>query len=199
MRNKIITFLLVFSSSVVLAQNLEIDIHGRKLGYFIMIENKLKSEVFTSRHPFSSDPDLPPPVIYRRKEKNIPDLLVYYFYNGADSTINRIIYVWDTNNFPTDNLTDKKIAPKSRAALVERYRRICRQVELKYGASKSSGNVKDLSKVNLTSASRSDDWLPTDYTRITAYLHLSDEDEKHGSITIPAANNVRLFVYDFTP
>ena len=198
MSKNIITLLLIFSPITILAQKPQFDIHGRKLSYFVAIENKLKSEVFQSSGHYQ-DENLPSPVIFRRKETDMTDMLAYYFYNKADSTINHIIYEWDARNFYTEKLSSANVSLSTMAALAERYKQLYSQIKRKYGKSEISGNVVDLSNINLTSAGRSDDWLPDDSTRVTSYIELSDKSVKKDGVGIPPINSVRLFIYTLKP
>ena len=51
------------------------------------------------------------PIKFLRKEKEIPDLTVYYFFKKADSTMSYILYEWDISNFEKQENNQKSEKP----------------------------------------------------------------------------------------
>ena len=81
-RKSIITLILLFIWDSGFSQEslLELDIHNKKIDHFENLERKLGSTKFNSDQTYISSGNVAQPVIFLRKEKNLPDLLVYYTY-----------------------------------------------------------------------------------------------------------------------
>lgn len=107
MKNILILTFIFLNINQIIAQEIITEIQAKKVSYFIDIENKLKSELFDTNQTYMSMDDSAQPIIYRRKEKNIPDLLVHYSFSKKDSIMNNVLYEWDTSNFEKQDNNQK--------------------------------------------------------------------------------------------
>ncbi|MEZ0131829.1 hypothetical protein AB9T88_19400, partial [Flavobacterium sp. LBUM151] len=73
---KIILGFVIFQFNLTFSQEITTEIQGKKIDYFVNIEKKLESELFNTDQTYLSMDDSAQPFIYKRKEKDIPDLLV---------------------------------------------------------------------------------------------------------------------------
>ncbi len=82
----ILTLLLISNLGYSQKSFIELDIHGKKIDYFRNLEKKLGSTKFNSDETYISSGNVAQPEIFLRKEKDLPDLLVYYTYFKKDVT-----------------------------------------------------------------------------------------------------------------
>ena len=165
----------------------------KKVAFFIALEEKLGSTKFdTGRHYISMD-DSAQPIIYRRKEKGIPDLLVFYTFSKKDSLVTEILYEWDKGNFEDGD--DTKMPPEFNKALVKKYLDLQKNTASVYGSATTEGNLEDLSKAEETGGlKRSDLWKPNDSLKINIYTSISNYYEKRGAVTTPTTHRIRVYV-----
>jgi hypothetical protein len=173
-------------------QNLQLDIHVNKLGDFINLEQSLGSKKVKSESNYVSGRGAVQPEIYRRKEEKVPDLLIYYFYNEKDSTINYILYEWDESNFTGFKENAKKTNAEV-ANFIEKYNQLYTQVAAKYGKSEQKGDLTNISLVD-EGMTRTDNWKPNDSTEVEMYTTLSNKYEKRGMVTTNPTYRIRLYV-----
>jgi hypothetical protein len=137
MRKIIITFLTVplfWNVGVSQDLNIELNTQNKKIDYFKNFEENLGSEKYNTGRTYISNKPVAQPEIYLRKEKDLPDLLVYYTFFKADSTISEINYEWNVYNFDTSENNTKSLDFEKK--LIERYNQIVAFVSSKYGKSK---------------------------------------------------------------
>ncbi|MDR6760817.1 hypothetical protein J2Y38_001015 [Flavobacterium sp. 2755] len=193
MGKTIIFLLLISSSNLIFSQEIFTEIQGKKIDYFITIEKNLKSELFDTNQNYISLDDSAQPLIYKRKEKNIPDLLVQYFFSKKDSIINEILYEWDVNNFEKK---DNNVKPeKFNKALIEKYKTLLKTLNNKYGESKSEGNLDNFKEIDTNKGlKRNDSWSPSDSLEIEMYTTISNYYKKEGFATTNPTHKIRLYV-----
>jgi len=73
------------------AQEISTEIHGRKMKEFISLEKKLGSHLYRGVRDLIIPGGMATPLLYRRAESGIPDLLVTYTFSIKDSLVNNII------------------------------------------------------------------------------------------------------------
>jgi hypothetical protein len=134
------------------------------------------------------------PLIFRRKEKDIPDLKTYYFFYNSDSTIHQILYEWDDNNFKRKEKNIK--SPAEIKAFIEKYKALYSQIAERYGISESEGDLNDLSKIETGDFRKKDTWKTKDSTEIQLYTVLSSKYKRTGDITITPTYRIRLYIND---
>jgi hypothetical protein len=196
MRKIIITFLTVplfWNVGVSQDLNIELNTQNKKIDYFKNFEENLGSEKYNTGRTYISNKPVAQPEIYLRKEKDLPDLLVYYTFLKADSTISEINYEWNVYNFDTSENNTKSLDFEKK--LIERYNQIVAFVSSKYGKSKEEGNLDDLSNINTQNGLRqSDAWQPNDSLKIYSYITISDYYKKGNSFTISPTHIIRLYI-----
>ena len=87
----------IFSSLPALAQkslNIATELNG-KVGPYLELEKQLGSTLFLRKPDKDHKPGLAKPIIYRRAEAKIPDLLVTYTFAEKDSVLKGIDYEWN--------------------------------------------------------------------------------------------------------
>lgn len=177
------------------SQNIELHIHGKKLTDLLRIEQVLGSERLENKTIYISGPGVAQPIGFRRKETDLPDLAVHYFYFKQDSAIDYILYEWDDNNF-TEHTEGEQRSEKEMNAFKDGYKKLFTRVFQTFGKSKSGSDPEDLSKIPTGDLSRVDTWEPDDSTQIECSVDLSNKYEKRGMVTITPAFRIRLEVHN---
>ncbi|SEW20087.1 hypothetical protein SAMN05421841_1553 [Chryseobacterium wanjuense] len=192
MKVKILGFLLI--SQFYLSQNIiQADIQGKKLDYFVQLENKLGSKIYKTDEEHISSGEVLQPVIFERKEKDIPNLLVFYTPNKKDSTISEILYEWDVYNFDKGDNVKKTLSFNK--AMIKKYYQLVDEVSKKYGKSIQKGNLEKLELLNAEDGlERSDNWEINKNLKINSYIILSEYYEKNGMVTTTPTHKIRLYV-----
>jgi hypothetical protein len=185
----LISFILTHFAS---GQNLQLDIHTNKLGDFIKLEQSHDGKEIERKSTYISERGVAQPIIYRRKEEKVPDLLSYYFYYENDSTIKYVLYEWDESNF-TGFVENAKKTSAEIANFIKKYNQLYAQIAKKYGKSEQEGDLTDVSLIE-KGMTRKDKWKPNDSTEIEMYTTLSNKYEKRGMVTINPTYRIRLYV-----
>ena len=175
-------------------QNLiQIDVQGKKINDFIQSENKLGSKLFKSNEDYGSIRPVLQPVIFERKEKDIPNLLVFYTQYKKDSTIAEILYEWDVSNFEKGDNVKKSLAFNK--AMVKKYKDIVTEISKKYGKSIQNGNLENLKNLTLEEGvNREDEWSVNDSLKVNSYITLSEYYNKNGMVTTVPTHKIRVYV-----
>lgn len=190
-----LTFLLIWNLGFCQKSYIELDIPGKKMDYFRNLERELGSTKFNSDQTYISGGNEAQPEIYLRKEKNLPDLLVYYTFFKKDSTISEINYEWDVYNF--DKSDDNIQSLDFEKNLIKKYNSIIEFVSSKFGNSEVVGSLTDLSKINSNEGlRRKDTWNPSDSLKIIAYTTISNFFKKDKFVTVNPTHRIRLYVYN---
>ncbi len=192
-----ITSAFILISIFVHSQVLELDTHKRKLVDFLQLEEKMGSVRVENKSNFISGNGVAQPVQFMRKEKGIPDLLVYYFYFQHDSSIYYILYEWDESNFK-DYQENTKISSPEINAFIDRYKALYGQVSKTFGEGKSEGSITDMSKIETGDFDKQDIWNPNDSTKIDLSITLSSKYEKKGAMSINPTYRIRLYTTNLT-
>ena len=123
---------------MVRAQSLSLDIHSSKLADFIGLETRLGSKKVENEFRYILERGVAQPVIYRRKQERVSDLLCNYFYYEKDSVIQYILYQWDETNLngyqEIARKTDSEIV-----GYVNKYNALYAQIAKRYGDSEKEG------------------------------------------------------------
>lgn len=174
-------------------QVIELDLKDKKIDYFIGIEKKLGSKPYETDTEYLSPGDVAQPKIFLRKEKNIPDLLVYYTFRKSDSIVTTIQYEWDVYNFEKE---DNNVKPLSFAKnLISKYNEIISLISARYGKPETEGNLDDLSKINSHEGlKRNDKWNLKDDLKIYTYTNISNYYIKNGAVTVNPTHRIRLYI-----
>lgn len=165
----------------------------KKISFFITLEEKLGSTKFDTGSQYISMDDSAQPVIYRRKEKGIPDLLVYYTFSKKDSLVTEILYEWDKGNFEKND--NKKMSLEFNKALANKYLSLQKSIVSVYGSATTEGSLENLSKTEESGGlKRSDLWKPNDSLKINMYTSISNYYKKEGMVTTTPTHRIRLYV-----
>jgi hypothetical protein len=190
-----LTLLLIWNLGFCQKSYIELDIDGKRIDYFRNLEKELGSTKFNSDQTYISSGNVAQPEIYLRKEKSLPDLLVYYTFFKNDSTISEINYEWDVYNF--DKKDDNTQSLDFEKSLIKKYNTIIDEVSAKFGSSKVEGSLDDLSKINSREGlNRADTWTPSDSLKIYAYTTISNYFKKDNFVTVNPTHKIRLYVYN---
>jgi len=184
---------LILIGSYTYSQPLELDTHHKKLADFLQLENSLGSLRLEDKSDHISEAGVAQPVEFRRKEKGIPDLLVYYFYFKKDSALDYILYEWDDENF-NGRQENAQLSSTAINAFINKYKDLYSQVAQRFGKSDSTGSLTDLSKIKTGEFNREDIWKPDDSTKLDLYIVLSSKYEKNGPVTINPTYHIRLYI-----
>lgn len=193
MKQSILIAFILIQFNLTFSQEISTEIQGKKIDYFIRIEENLKSEIFDSGQTYLSMDDSAQPFIYKRKEKNIPDLLVQYSFSKKDSIINEVLYEWDVYNFEKQDNNQK--SENFEKSLIEKYNNLKKTITNKFGLPEIKNNYSNLAqyKQKLFFEENSN-WKPNDSTEIVMYATVSNYYEKNGAITINPTHRIRLYI-----
>jgi hypothetical protein len=173
------------------------DIKGKTMAYARGFEKAAKSTLVEATSNYASGPDIGQPEVFRRKEKLLPDLLVYYFPNIKDSTINYILYEWDEANFSKNH--DATIQPvASLQPYIAQYLGIEKLAESIFGQPETSGSVDDLALIETGRFKRKDNFAK-DGVSAEMYIVLSNKQETNGIVSIMPTHRVRMYVKAIPP
>src|SRR5690606_21679979 len=137
-----LTIGVIFLSISTFGQNFLFNIHDKNISEIRQIENSLGSEKIPNESNYLMSEIQP--ISFRRKEKNLPDLIVQYEYK-KDSTLIEILYEWDVYNF--NKKDNNKQSSKLQKAFIKKYLSIKNNISSKFGESiKDEG---DLTKTEL--------------------------------------------------
>lgn len=192
MKIKMLGILLI--SQFCYSQNIiQTDIQGKKLNDFIQLENKLGSKIVKTDEEYISFEPVLQPVIFERKEKEIPNLRVFYKAYKTDSVIAEILYEWDVYNFDKGENVKKPISFNK--AMIKKYEELVKEISEKYGKSTQRGDLKKLELINSDDGlERSDEWNVNNALNINSDIILSEYYEKNGMVTTTPTHKIRLYV-----
>ena len=177
------------------SQTPELDIHKNKLSDFLKIENDLKSERLENNATYVTPNGVAQPILFKRKQTNLPDLIISYFYFQKDSSITHLLYEWHDK---TVNGQNPKKTSKEITSFIDKYNELYYQIFKTFGGSKSKGDLNDLSKIETGDFEKTDTWKPNDSTDIELYIILSSRYEKKGNTTINPTYLIRLDIRNRT-
>lgn len=193
MKKSILIAFILIQFNQTFSQEIITEIQGKKINYFVNVEKKLKSELFDTGQTYMSMDDSAQPIIYKRKEKNIPDLLVQYSFSKKDSILNKVLYEWDVYNFEKNDNNVK--SEKFNKALIEKYKELLKTLTSKYGESKYDGNLDNLKDIETDKGlNRRDNWKPNDSLEIEMYTSISNYYKKEGFVTSIPTHRIRLYI-----
>jgi hypothetical protein len=191
MNKHLLTIGLILTASSVFSQNIILDFHKKNLADFINVEKSLNSQrVIDSSTDYVSGDDLAQPVLFRRTEKHLPDLIVYYYFK-KDSTLADILYEWDEKNCKNYNDT-AIISQQEITAFIDKYKELYDEISKVYGEGSKDGDLDTYSKTK--EVERQDVWETKDNTEIELYITLSSEYSKSAFATINPTYRIRLYI-----
>jgi len=178
----------------VFGQEYGFDIHNTSLDEYIQIEKKLKSEKTLNTTNYVSFNGDAQPIKFKRKEKDIPDLMVSYHFKEKDSTMSSILYEWDVSNFEKKDNNQK--SAKFQKALVKKYNALEKMINEHFGEAKIEGDLSDLSRTDKKDGrlNKKNIWQPNDSTEIVMYTAISNFYEKNGMVTTNPTHRIRLYI-----
>lgn len=191
MKNIIIGFLLISTS--VFGQEFNFDIHNTSLDEYLKMEERLGSEKIptTSNHvSFSGEAQ---PVKFLRTERIIPDLIAFYFFKKADSTMSYILYEWDISNFEKQDNNQK--SEKFQKALIAKYKELKKYISESFGQPEVKSNYSNFTQYDQKNFfEEKSTWNPNDSTEVELYSIASNHYEKKGATTINPTHRIRLYL-----
>ena len=191
MQKVLLFFFSVFAVCTGNAQ--KFDTNSHKLQFFTNLEQTLKSKKFITQTEYISSPGIAQPVIYRRKETLLPDLLCYYFYYIRDSSIAYVLYEWDEQNFSKQEPSIK--SDKEIKSFISKYNNIYSDIISKFGQSITGGDKLIVSAVK-KGITKIDNWKLENGTKIQLYITLSSLKEKNLDFETTPTYRIRLYIYN---
>jgi hypothetical protein len=188
-----ITLVLITITFVGYAQAIELNVRQTKLNDLIAAEKKLGGIPQENKARHLLPGGVAQPLLYKRLQKNIPDLLVYYFYLQKDSSIYYILYEWDESNF-TGYRENAKKTTKEVKHFIQEYRNLRSYISEKFGESQHSGNLDDISLIDKGDFKPSDKWKSNDSISVDLSMVLSHKFEKRDAVTTNPTYRIRLYV-----
>lgn len=180
---------------IVFGQDYGFDIHNISLDEYIKMEENLESERIPAMSNHSSFNGDAQPILYKRKEKIIPDLVAFHFFKEKDSTMSYVLYEWDASRNRDPNNLDVKQSEKFIKAFVKKYNELENSITKLYGKPEIKGYLPDLKNINVDDVlEKTDVWKPNDSTEIKLYTIQSNLYEKRGAMTKSPTHRIRLYV-----
>lgn len=190
---KNLLFVFVFTSVSAFGQEFNFVINNSSLSKYVEMEESLGSERIptTSNHiSFSGEAQ---PFKYKRKQKVIPDLTVYYFFKEKDSTISYILYEWDVYNFEQQDNNQK--SEDFQKALIAKYKNLKEIISNDYGNPEVKRNYSNISKLDsLNTFVESSTWRPDEKITIKLSSTVSNYYQKKSGVIINPVHRIRLYV-----
>ena len=168
------------------------DIKSKTIDYARGYEKTVNGIPADATSDYLSGPGIGQPVVYRRKEKLLPDLLVYYFPNTKDSTINYILYEWDEANFTKSRQAVRQPLEKLKP-YIDKYLRIKVQAEARFGKGETGGSANDPALIE-TGKFKLKDGFAKDGVTVEMYVILSNKQETNGIVSILPTHRIRMYV-----
>jgi hypothetical protein len=190
-RTALLIFLLICFAASSYAQY-TFDIKGKTLAYARGFEKAANGTPIELTITFLSGPHIGQPEVYRRKQQSLPDLLVYYFPNGTDSTLNQVLYEWDDTNF-ANNRDAIKQPLTALQPYIDHYLSIQKQAEAIFGKPETTGSLDDKALIETGRFQRKDKFNK-DGVSIEMYIVLSNKQETNGIVSIMPTHRVRMYV-----
>jgi len=185
-----ISFLFLFFNAS--AQDIQLNIHGRKMREFINLEQKLGGELFEREMDRPVARGMATPLTYKRRETGIPDLTVTYTFSSKDSLIDYINYEWEMNNF--EQLTKKQLLGLQKA-MISKHQLLADHLHQKLGEGRKNGNLNDLHKMNNKGGLRSNEfWKPNDTLMVDLFALFSNYKDEEPPIFARPKNTVSVLV-----
>jgi len=178
----------------IFSQNtIQTDIKGKKIDYYFELEKKLGSKIYKTDKEYISVKPVIAPFVFERKEKEIPNLLVFYKLYKEDSAIAEILYEWDVRNFEKGDNINKSLSFNK--AMIKKYYKLVDEISKKYGDSQYEGNLEKLELLNSEEGlSRRDNWQVNDKFKVFSYINLSEYYESNGLVTTIPTHRIRFYV-----
>lgn len=139
MKRLLFGYILLISQFIFSQNIIQTDIKEKKIDYYFELEKKLGSKIYKTDEEYISVKPVTAPFIFERKEKEIPNLLVFYTLNKEDSAIAEILYEWDVRNFEKGDNIKKSL--RFNKAMIKKYYKLVDEISKKYGDSKYEGNL----------------------------------------------------------
>jgi len=168
------------------------DIKGKDLEYVQGYEKAAKSVSVKPASQYLDVPGIGQPLIFRRTEKLLPDLLVYYFPNTKDSTINYVLYEWDESNFTKDRQAVKQPLEKLKP-YIDKYTALKQQAVAFFGEPETSGSMNDLTLIE-AGKFRQKDYFVKNGVSLEMYIALSNKQETNGIVSILPTHRIRMYI-----
>ncbi len=141
--------------------------------------------------------DMAQPISYVRIVDDFdPKPIIRYFFKSSDSTVQKIEYEWDKQNFRERNyqLTEKDFEGEDRLrAFVKKYEELRSEITNRFGVSKVEGSFEPKLGVNCKEIKIRDTW-ENDSLSIIMYMTFINRYEDNGSIKFPPAHRIRVYV-----
>jgi hypothetical protein len=190
------TLLLLITTTLIFGQTLNFEI-GRPFKEFRTLENELSSRFQENKSTHMLPADMAQPISYLRTVDNFdPKPIIRYFFKSSDSTVQKIEYEWDKQNFRERNyqLTDKDFEAEERfKAFVKKYEDLRLEITNKFGVSKVEGSFEPKSGVNYRDVQIQNTW-DNDSLSILMYMTFVNRYEDNGSIKFLPAHRIRVYV-----
>ena len=191
-----VSIILLITTTLTFGQTLNFGI-GRPFKEFRTLENKLTSQFRENKSTHTLPADMAQPISYLRTNDTFdPQPIIRYFFKSADSTVQKIEYEWDKQNFRERNyqLSDKDFEGEERfKAFVKKYEDLRTEITNKYGDSKGEGSFEPKQGVNYKEVKIQDTWH-TDSLSIIMYMTFINRYEDNGSIKFPPAHRIRVYL-----
>jgi hypothetical protein len=164
----------IFQAGIASAQEINTDIVGKKMSFFKKLEAKNKGKVYETDGDIIIPGGMAMPIMYRRVQKEMPDLIVNYVFTKKDSLMHTVAYTWDLSNYGN---TLENIKPLTyQKAFVKKYIELLTLLTAKYGASESKGTLEDfLKNNNPKELKKSDKWVTRENTEVYLYTFKSHQ------------------------
>ncbi|WP_316820822.1 hypothetical protein [Pedobacter gandavensis] len=165
--------LLLLNIDVVLCQEINTDIVGKKMSFFEKLEKKYNGKVYETDGDVIIPGGMATPIMYKRVQKGMPDLIVNYVFTEKDSLMHTVEYEWDVSNY-FDKVDDT--SSMFRNAFVKKYSELLTLLSSRYGTSKPKGELADFFKIDAPKKlSKSDRWITNENTEVKLYAFGSQD------------------------
>ncbi len=190
MNQFIIIFILL--TTTLMGQEISFDIHNKTLQEYLKFEKEIGSKrLALNTHYISLNGDAQP-ITFLRKQKIIPDLIVYYFFKEKDSSMSYILYEWDVSNF--EKKDNNKKSRRFQKAMISKYSDLKEKISEKFGPPLVKKNYSNIARLDSLHIFEEESRWKNDSLEIKLYTTVSNFYKKEGAITINPVHRIRLYI-----
>lgn len=174
------------------SQSLATNSHNKSIAEYIKLEKSLGSEIAERKDRYWPGRGIAQPIIFKRKQVNLPDLSVAYYYYELDSTIAQVDYEWNLDGL------EKILHPDDSVIrfLINKYNELHSEIRTRYGKSEREGEIGDISRLAAEGIKVQDLWRTNDSTAIDMYMTLSSQSFKSGAATMVPTYRIRVNIHN---
>jgi hypothetical protein len=185
--------LILFYSTIIFSQEIQLDIKNKHVNEFLKIEEKTGGIRLENKGTYHSYKPVEQPIIFEHKQHIIPNLITEYSFFIGDSLMESIKYNWKADK--SMNVTDSVFIK----TMISKYDSLDKYITSKLGKGTSEGNLEHLHLIDQRyGLEKTVKWFTPDSIEVRLYLTLSNytnvEETAFAKITTETSHRIYLVV-----